>query len=383
MTMKKSLIALAVSSAVVAPASVQAAEVYGSLNTTFESTSTDNGGVAGMIFNTVDDEAGFGMSDTLESRLGVSGSEDLGNGLTAGYTFELGIGTSSTGVRGSTNEDANVNTRLANVSLGGDFGTVKLGTMWGVLYEYAGWNHYRTDGHGGAVHYYMMSPFTGGVGFATADDPSGLRVDNTVSYTYGGGGYSSDPFTFTVALRSKDEDGPSNGFGFGGYAANDDEEIDNITVGAQGTFGDFTVNGTFYSESNSDTAAGASTPDPSMITLGGRWSSGPFYVGGTFFQADRDQQASNTGIGDDPSAFNILGGMDFGGGYSGYVGVGAGDNDTNGSDAGDMTTFFLQAQKEFSSRTKIYGEFETVEVDGGNASDPEQSTLAVGLKHSF
>ncbi|WP_067563692.1 porin [Halofilum ochraceum] len=378
MTMKKSLIALAVSSAVVAPASVQAAEVYGSLNTTFESTSTDNGGVGALIYNTTDDEAGLGMSDTLESRFGVSGSEDLGNGLTAGYTFEFGIGTTTGVTGGSANEDSNVNTRLSNVSLSGDFGTVKLGTMWGVLYEYAGWNHYRTDGHGGATHYFM----TNGVGFLTADDPSGLRVDNTVAYTYGGGGYSSDPFTFTVALRSKDNDGAANTFGSGGYAANDDEAIDNVTIGAQGTFGDFTVNGTFYSESNSDTAAGASTADPSMITLGGRWSSGPFYVGGTYFMADRDQQTASA-VGDDPSAFNILGGMDFGSGYSGYLGVGAGDNDANNSDAGDMTTFFLQAQKEFSSRTKIYGEFETVEVDGGNASDPEQNTLAFGVKHSF
>jgi predicted porin len=370
MTMKKSLIALAVSSAVVAPASVQAAEVYGSLNTTFETASSDNGGNFAIFSN--GDESG--MSDTLESRFGVSGSEDLGNGLTAGYTFEFGIGTSSGGTGGAVNEDANVNTRLSNVSLSGDFGTVKLGTQWGVLYEYAGWNHYRTDGHGGATHYYMMSGFVGP--FATADDPSGLRIDNALTYTYGGGGYSSDPFTFSVQLRADAQSQPQ-----------DEETIDAVIAGAQGTFGDFTVNGTFYQEQNSD-IGGVSQREPSMVTIGGRWSSGPFYVGGTFFSGDNDLPGG--GQGDSPSAFNILGGMDFGSGYSGYVGVGAGDADSN-NDVGDMSTFFLQAQKEFSSRTKVYAEFETAEIDGTgvnaagtpNGTDSEQQVLAFGVKHSF
>jgi len=396
MTMKKSLIALAVSSAVVAPASVQAAEVYGSLNTTFETASSDNGGNF-AIFSNGDEN---GMSDTLESRFGVSGSEDLGNGLTAGYTFEFGIGTSSGGAGGAFSEDSTVNTRLSNVSLSGDFGTVKLGTQWGVLYEYAGWNHYRTDGHGGATHYYMMSSFVGP--FATNDDPSGLRIDNALTYTYGGGGYSSDPFTFSVQVRSDaqsengnqriDNNDNDDFTDPGDVNINDDETIDAVILGAQGTFGDFTVNGTFYQEQNSGgtTNAGAnvSVPEPSMVTIGGRWSSGPFYVGGTFFSADNDLQGG--GQGDSPSAFNILGGMDFGSGYSGYVGVGAGDADNN-NDVGDLSTFFLQAQKEFTSRTKVYAEFETAEIDGtgvnaagnSNGTDAEQQVLAVGLKHSF
>jgi predicted porin len=378
MTMKKSLIALAVSSAVVAPASVQAAEVYGSLNTTFEAASSDNGGNA-AIFSNGDNS---GMSDTLESRFGVSGSEDLGNGLTAGYTFELGVGTSSGGTGGSVNEDANVNTRLANISLGGDFGTVKLGTQWGVLYEYAGWNHYRSDGHGGATHYYMMSSFVGP--FATNDDPSGLRIDNALSYTYGGGGYSSDPFTFTAQVRMD-----SRGENAAQVAAfaDDQETIDAIILGGQGTFGDFTVNGTFYQESNSTNGAapGANIPEPSMITLGGRWSSGPFYVGGTYFMADTDISNPGAAQPDSPSAINVLAGMDFGSGYSGMFGVGTGDAD-RGDGNGDLMTFFLQAEKAFSSRTKVYGEFENAEIEGvggTGGNDAEQQVLAVGLKHSF
>ena len=386
MTMKKSLIALAVSSAVVAPASVQAAEVYGFVNTTFESSSTKNGGNFAIFSNSPDDSGG-GLSDTAASRFGVTGSEDLGNGLTAGYTFEFDVGTSSI-AGGSNNEDVGVITRLANVSIGGDFGTIKMGTQWGVLYEYAGWNHFRSDGHGGATHYYMMSSFVGP--FATNDDPSGLRIDNALSYTYGGGGYSSDPFTFTAQVRMdstgenaaqvNSADGPVT------IIVDDQETIDAIILGGQGTFGDFTVNGTFYQERNSTDGAapGANIPEPSMITLGGRWSSGPFYVGGTYFMADTDISNPTAGDADSPSAINVLAGMDFGSGYSGMFGVGTGDAD-RGDGNGDLMTFFLQAEKAFSSRTKVYGEFENAEIEGvgTGGNDAEQQVLAVGLKHSF
>ena len=356
MTMKKSLIALAVSGAVAAPMSAQAAEAYGFVNVTVENASVEGGGGFGagggtLIFNTTQDDSGFGLSDTAASRFGFTGSEDLGNGLTAGYTFEFDVSTSFGGTGGSTNEDAVVSSRLANVSLGGDFGTVKLGTMWGVIYEYAGWNHYRTDGHGGATHYYMTR--------GLEDDPYGLRIDNALSYTYGGGGYSSDPFTFTVQARSE------------GSNAADEESIDALILGAQGTFAGVTLNAVHYSENNT------TGPEESLTTLGGRWSSGPFYIGGTYFMRDNDNAA-----GTEPTALNVLGGMDFGGGISGYVGVGTGDADTD-DDSGDLTTAFLQLQKELSSRTKIYGEYETAETDGGAADDAETSVLAIGVKHSF
>ncbi|MFW5969691.1 MAG: hypothetical protein ACOCP9_03555, partial [Halofilum sp. (in: g-proteobacteria)] len=149
----------------------------------------------------------------------------------------------------------------------------------------------------------------------------------------------------------------------------------------QGTVpGGVTINGTMYSESNTSSSA-ADVPEQSMFTLGGRWSSGPFYVGGTFYSRDRDTGSSD---GEEPTAINVLGGMDFGGGMSGYVGVGSGDADTDSGD-GDLSTVFLQAQKEFTSRTKVYGEFETAETDGTGAggTDGETQVLAFGVKHSF
>ncbi|PSQ92162.1 MAG: hypothetical protein BRD57_03275 [Proteobacteria bacterium SW_6_67_9] len=364
MNMKKSAIAVAVTGAIAAPMSASAAEAYGSINTTIENSSVNDAGGAGVIYNTTSDDAGFGMSDTWESRFGFTGGEDLGGGLEANYKFEFGLQTSGTG-NGAVNEDSNINTRLSWAALSGGFGEVKLGTMWGVIYEYAGWNHYRTDGHGGATHYYM----TNGTAFSTNDDPSGLRTDNTIKYTYGGGGYSSDPFTFSLQLRSKDEGSdPRTG-------ATDEEAIDNITLGAQGTFGPVTVNGTYYQEQNS----GDDPQEPSLLTLGARGNIGPVYIGGTFFSGDKDDDSDS----DSPSALNVLAGMDFGGGTSGYLGLGTGDADNDDSED-DLSTFFLQAEHQLSSRTKVYGEFESATLDGGdNSDDSGTDVLAVGVKHSF
>jgi predicted porin len=380
MNMKKSAIAVAVTGAIAAPMSASAAEAYGSINTTLETSSADGGGNS-AIFNTTTDNGGFGMSDTWESRFGFTGGEDLGGGLEANYKFEFGLGTSSgdtnggdnSGDDGSVNEDANINTRLSWAALSGGFGEVKLGTMWGVLYEYAGWNHYRTDGHGGATHYYMTSSAVGP--FTTSDDPSALRSDNTIKYTYGGGGYSSDPFTFSLQVRSKDDSDDANDDGDFTDAGdtNDDEGIDNITLGAQGTFGPVTVNGTYYQEQNTGDAA-----EPSLLTLGARGNIGPVYLGGTFFSGDKDDDSDS----DSPSALNVLAGMDFGGGTSGHLGLGTGDADNDDSE-GDLSTFFLQAEHKLSSRTKVYGEYESATIDGGSGDDADQSVFAVGVKHSF
>jgi len=378
--MKKSALALAVTGAIAAPMSAQAAEAYGSVNTTLETSSADGGGNF-AIFNTTTDNGGFGMSDTWESRFGFTGGEDLGGGLEANYKFEFGLQTSSTG-NGAVNEDSNINTRLSWAALSGGFGEVKLGTMWGVIYEYAGWNIYRTDGHGGAGHYYM----TNGTALDTTDDPSGLRADNTIKYTYGGGGYSSDPFTFSVAIRSASEDidNNDNGNTTDPGDVTDEEGIDNITLGAQGTFGPVTVNGTYYSESNS----GDDAAEPTLLTLGARGNIGPVYIGGTFFSGDKDDGSDS----DSPSALNVLAGMDFGGGTSGHLGVGTGDADTDSGD-GDLSTFFLQAEHKLSSRTKVYAEYESASISddvdstaGGEdagTTDEETSVLAVGVKHSF
>ncbi|MDX1353157.1 MAG: porin, partial [Thiomicrorhabdus sp.] len=103
--MKKNIIALAVASAIAAPvAMADAPVVYGQINVAIDS---------------VKDE---GMRTTdRDSRLGVKGSEDLGNGLKAIYKMEFGV---------SIDDDANKGTltnRNQYVGLSGGFGTILMG----------------------------------------------------------------------------------------------------------------------------------------------------------------------------------------------------------------------------------------------------------------
>lgn len=351
MTMKKSLIAVAVAGAVGAPMSAaQAAEAYGFVYVGIDSVSKDGGGANALIF-TPGSDGSLALSDTAESRFGFRGSEDLGNGLTAGYAFEFGIGTDFGG-GGASNEDAGIATRLSNVSLSGDFGSVKLGTQWGVLYEYLGWNVYRSAGHGGAAWYYATAGLT--------NDAYGLRVDNAINYTYGAGGYGSDPFTLSVQAML-DPDTPAN-----------EEALDATSIGAQGVFGDITVNGVAYSENDDSGAA-----EPSLTGVGVNWNSGPLYVGGNFTVTDLDD-----GGDDDLEVLNVLATYDLGGGLTGLAAVGTGDS---GDREIDLSTVFLGLQKSLSSATTLHLEVETATVDnaGAGGDDAETTVISAAMQHSF
>ncbi|WEJ62263.1 porin [Thiomicrorhabdus lithotrophica] len=101
--MKKNIIALAVASAISAPvAMADAPVVYG---------------IANMAINTVEDAGS--STDSIASRLGVKGSEDLGNGLKAVYKMEFGLD-----LAGSNG----VTARNQYVGLAGGFGTFLMGT---------------------------------------------------------------------------------------------------------------------------------------------------------------------------------------------------------------------------------------------------------------
>lgn len=105
--MKKNIIALAVAAAISAPVAMAGAPtVYGKLHMAVQSDAASK--TAGMT------------TDSVASRFGIKGSEDLGNGLKAVYKIEYGISL-----------DAAKNTpqsRNQYVGLKGGFGTVLMGT---------------------------------------------------------------------------------------------------------------------------------------------------------------------------------------------------------------------------------------------------------------
>lgn len=109
--MKKNILAIAIASAVAAPvAFADAPTVYGQFNAAIDSVSVDGGS------NDMD-------VVSRNSRVGVKGSEDLGNGLKAVYQFETTVN-----VAGGNNANGGFGgMRNTFVGVGGGFGTVVMG----------------------------------------------------------------------------------------------------------------------------------------------------------------------------------------------------------------------------------------------------------------
>ncbi len=124
--MKKSALALAIAAALTASAVVQAdTTLYGSARISVDYVDADdlNGG-----------EDFFDLFNN-SSRLGVRGSEDLGNGLSAIYQYEFGIDPTGGNQAGGTYFNSN---RPRWAGLKGGFGAITMGTQFHPYYNVIG-----------------------------------------------------------------------------------------------------------------------------------------------------------------------------------------------------------------------------------------------------
>lgn len=354
---KKTAIALAVAGAY--GASLPAAQAdehtsssfYGFVNVSADYADENNGGTPSNIFLPPGADGDIHLGDQANSRFGFRGSTDLGNGLTAGARVEIGFGTSAFN-RGSVREDAAPwDKRLAYVDLSGNFGTLRLGNQWGALFEYLGAITFRSYGFGGADWYESTRHIN--------DDAFGLRVSDAVNYTYGAGGYGSDPFTFTAqGILDQDNDG----------GADSDETIDAYTLAAASSFGGFKIAAAYYGENG-----GPGEPEPELIGIGGTFDiTDAINVGARWTTVDRDDGS------DDPTTLSFIGSMDFGGGFSGMAKYAVGSDDTEG----DLDTIFLQMNKNLGAGTNVYVEVEQATRDLAGP-DPESTVIAVGMIKNF
>jgi predicted porin len=121
--MKKHLIAAAVAAAVAAPVMAQNVSIGGYIEQGINNKRTDN---AATVNNITSGPIG-------SSKLAITGSEDLGGGLKAGFRLEMSLNT-TTGQGGSTTLEnqtagAGLFNRGADFNLSGAFGTVKIGKL--------------------------------------------------------------------------------------------------------------------------------------------------------------------------------------------------------------------------------------------------------------
>lgn len=110
--MNKKIVAIAIAAVLAAPMALQAAPtVYGKMNLSLEKDNNLEDGKWSMEQN--------------NSNLGVKGSEDLGNGLSAVYKVEFGLGGATGGAIGG--DDTVITPRNTYVGFAGGFGTALMG----------------------------------------------------------------------------------------------------------------------------------------------------------------------------------------------------------------------------------------------------------------
>lgn len=173
--MKKSLIALAVASAAMI-GSVHAAnvEVYGLLDTSLAYVWSD------ADSSLTDSSSKFTMNTGREfgSRVGIRGSEDLGDGLKLGFVLETGFESDT----GSLEQNNRIFGREAHINLTGDFGYLAVGRQ-PIFGSVLGAN-----GLFRAIDP-LFANYTEAFGSGHATASMWTRVDNAISYrtpTWGG-----------------------------------------------------------------------------------------------------------------------------------------------------------------------------------------------------
>ncbi len=119
----KKLIAAAVAAAIIAPVSVMAAgpTLYGKIHMSVDYKDNNGTNAPGVAYGAGKEVSEWGLNSN-SSRIGVKGSEDLGNGMKVGYLIEWRVG-----MDGDNFGDRDLAARNRAITLSGDWGTMLAG----------------------------------------------------------------------------------------------------------------------------------------------------------------------------------------------------------------------------------------------------------------
>lgn len=191
--MKKSLIALAVLGAA---ASAQAADIslYGVVDTGLAYTYNDEWDLNEHV---TDGESNLEMASGINasSRWGITGSEDLGNGMKVSFKLESGINSDD----GALNQGGRLFGREASLTLSGDFGKISAGRMGGVGSSAGTYDYVYLIGDsfdGGDFNIWGMTASSRYDNMITYETPEFAGVKVTAQYSFDGDtGADNDDYT--------------------------------------------------------------------------------------------------------------------------------------------------------------------------------------------
>lgn len=348
--MKKSLIALAVLAAAGAASAQSSVTLYGvvdaSIGTLKDGISV--GSTTAANLNAVRQNK-LDSSGMRNSRWGIKGSEDLGNGLKANFVLEQGIAV-DTGAIANTSGSADGFNREANVGVSGSFGAVKLGRV------YSAYDDLRALTNNTADHNFAATRDVWG---ASGKGDYAIRFSNAVRFdtaTYNG---------FSGALAyglGENKNGAGN--------ANQDA-TDNIALHVKYVNGPLAVG---YAHQTEEQLAGASSTRFNL--LGASYDFGVAKLTGSYNKVKAAASAEDTeyqlGV-SAPVGPVVL--------FAGYAHAKA---EVSGNKVGESNGYDLLAVYSLSKRTDLYGGYKSVtDKDKNGTKEGEKKQFAVGVRHAF
>lgn len=403
--MNKKLLTLAVAAAMVAPTAAMAdAILYGKLHVSIDWADVEGFGTApvvdpvtGNVIGSVSENyKGWGLNGNgaipgapRANRIGVKGSEDLGNGLKAIYQVEFGVSLTEPSTTGNVASGGNaekVTMRNSFVGLAGGWGTFlvgrhdtplkistgKLDLFSDTMADYngtVGFDDVRADN---AIAYispslsgFQLAAAVAAGGASTAISEENINSDSLAEAYSIAGIYSNGPFYASLAYESLGNElfmnsltsqlGRTfpNGTPRAGYV-NDDYTKWRLGLGLMDWNG-FTLTGIYEEQSNLPAGQIAPLSNPEKLKLWqiqAGYSFGNNMVKGMYGSGNRDGRFNNA---DNLSQFKD-------------------------SIEGDYYTWAIAFDHNFSKRTKAYVVYTQVDDD---APDAGWDGFSVGMIHDF
>ncbi len=213
-------------------------DFYGSLRVMVEAAKHDNGD---------------NFKDAV-SRIGVSGSHDLGEGFKAFAKYELSVDVAEGELGSDTGKDA----RQAYIGLSGEFGSIMAGRYWSAFYNAVGYAPDQLWVHSAPVYYTLDGDYRIGKSFMyTTPEYNGFQLSALYSDEREQGQLAAT-YQATESLKLA-----------AGY--NDDKEQDSVGVAAYYAADGFYVNGMFMDKDDQGRGVdiiGGISADKSLYSLG-------------------------------------------------------------------------------------------------------------------
>jgi len=357
--MKKTLIALAALAAAGATLAQSSVTLYGRMDLGMSQLETTVPGAAPTA--RTDAFSLAGAQDTwTASRLGFRGTEDLGGGLRAGFVYEIGI---------NADRDApgNANTRLANLSLTGGFGTVVVGTFMNSFDAVRGFSPANNNISGAnfiASHGAAIAGVPAAARFTTQVD---TRSQNAIAYVSPNfNGFTLSAGTVNERVRNFDAAGNRTA----------GAKLQGVLLGANFTQGPLAVQFAFR-----DAAVGTGiAPDTDLRDwgLGARYNFGPAVVSFIY----EDGRNTNATVRNRFNAWEIGARFPMGA-FAPYVTFGQGEIRT-GAESNDTSGWQVGTTYNLSARTWVYAGIGEFQRDNANGTlRAQREGFALGLVHTF